>query len=192
MSVACIQKPGKFLLSAKFKARLAADGRTVQRDASLFGPPMELMNKRCIDFISRCTNIRNRKRRKVFLSDLRNGYLHAHLSDENPIYMELPEEFRPHGFTSPCVRVVKALYGLPTAGFDFFNYTRKALLKENWKEIENFPSVYSKMVNNELLILGVYVDDFYLMAPEKEGIAEMENLKKHFLIARRSMAVLVF
>ena len=103
-----------------FKARLSADGRTVPRDMSLFGPPMELMMKRCIDFCSRSTNIKSRKRRKMFLSDLKNGYLHAYLSEEQPIYMEVPSEFAPIGFTAPCVRIVIALYGLPSSGFDFF------------------------------------------------------------------------
>ena len=49
-----------------FQARLAADGRTVERDISLFGPPMDLITKRCIDFVSRNTSIRSRTRRKIF------------------------------------------------------------------------------------------------------------------------------
>ena len=84
--VTSIKNFGTF--DAMFKARLAADGRTVERDMSLFGPPMDLLMKRCIDFISRNTAFKSRKRRKMFLSDLKNGYLHAYLSDENPIYME--------------------------------------------------------------------------------------------------------
>ena len=88
--VTSIKNFGTF--DAMFKARLAADGRTVERDMSLFGPPMDLLMKRCIDFVSRNTDIKSRKRRKIFLSDLKNGYLHAYLSDENPIYKEIPKE----------------------------------------------------------------------------------------------------
>ena len=100
----------------------------------------------------------------MFLSDLKNGYLHAYLSEEQPIYMEVPSEFAPIGFTAPCVRIVKALYGLPSSGFDFFTYTKDALISEGWQPVDNFLSLYSKEVNGEHLLLGVYVDDFLFVA----------------------------
>ena len=46
----------------------------------------------------------------------------------------------------------------------FFTYTKDALISEGWQPVDNFPSLYSKEVNGEHLLLGVYVDDFLFVA----------------------------
>ena len=46
----------------------------------------------------------------------------------------------------------------------FFTYTKDALISEGWQPVDNFLSLYSKEVNGEHLLLGVYVDDFLFVA----------------------------
>ena len=46
-------------------------------------------------------------------------------------------------FEQPCVRIPKALYGLPEAGFDFFEYVKKHLIAERWQ-----PSPASNLLIN--------------------------------------------
>ena len=61
------------------------------------------------------------------------------------------------------------------------------MISEGWQPVDNFPSLYSKEVNGEHLLLGVYVDDFYMMAPEEEGYEELVKLQKHFQISSECM-----
>ena len=80
----------------------------------------------------------------VATADLNHGYLHAAYKTE--IYLEFPAEWRTLAMTDfeqPCVRIPKALYGLPEAGFDFFEYVKKHLIAERWQ-----PSPASNLLIN--------------------------------------------
>ena len=114
----------------------------------------------------------------VATADLTNGYLHAKCHQE--IYLEIPPEYRTpemEGFEHPCCRILKALYGLPEAGFDFFNYVKLQVEAEGWHAMPDFSSVYYKYSKSgELCLLGVYVDDMYMVGNKIDLVHEMNLL----------------
>lgn len=116
----------------KFKGRFAADGSRAERTRR-FGSPIDLASKRLLDFFM---FTKGSSEKGVATADLTNGYLHASCKQE--IYLEIPEEYRTLAmseFNQPCVRILKALYGLPEAGFDFFEFVKQHLLNEGWKTL---------------------------------------------------------
>ena len=114
----------------KFKGRFAANGAGAERTRR-FGPPIDLCTKRLLDFFM---FTKGPSKKGVATADLTNGYLHAKCFQE--IYLEIPPEYQTDEmkfFNCPCCRILKAPYGLPEAGFDFFNYVKAQVIAEGWK-----------------------------------------------------------
>ena len=81
----------------------------------------------------------------------------------------------------PYVRVSKAMYGLPSAGFDFARYTESKLVEDlGYSKVVGFPSMYIKKVKDKLVVLGVYVDDLYMTGDLNICRAEMKKIGNIF------------
>ena len=60
------------------------------------------------------------------------------------------------GIRDPCVRLEKALYGLPRAGFDWYASLGETLTgKLGWSRVPGYDSAYAKPD----ALLAAYVDD---------------------------------
>jgi hypothetical protein len=62
---------------------------------------------------------------------------------------------------------MKALYGLPRAGHDWDAAMRQRLKSKGWSALDNQNSIYAKVVDGKLCLLGVYVDDMIVSAPDE-------------------------
>ena len=86
-------------------------------------------------------------------ADVEAAYLISDLRGP-PVYLRLPSEIWQacdvdsdclSKFRDPCVRVKKAMYGLPRSGFDWYMHCHEILtIKLGWKKVANFDSLYSK------------------------------------------------
>ena len=83
----------------------------------------------------------------------------------------------------PYVRVRKAMYGLPSAGFDFARYTHDKIVNVlGYTPISGFPSMYTKIVEDEIVILGFYVDDLYMTGDLQICRSEMKKISQIFTL----------
>jgi hypothetical protein len=109
----------------------------------------------------------------MFSGDVTGAYLETKLGEGAPeIWCFVPEILRRnkkkyHGIDHPMVRMLKALYGLPRAGHDWDAAMRARLLDKGWTALDNQNSIYAKMVDGKLCLLGVYVDDMIVSAPDE-------------------------
>ena len=122
----------------------------------------------------------------VIIADMTNGYLNADLDPKIEIYMRVPKEFQTEEMKQvkdPYVRVRKAMYGLPSAGFDFARYTHDKIVNVlGYTPISGFPSMYTKIVENEIVILGFYVDDLYMTGDLQTCRSEMQKISEVFTL----------
>ena len=128
---------------------------------SLWGTPIDLPCARHVFAISLLNGW------NIQTADVEAAYLVSDLRGP-PVYLRLPPEIWQacdvdsnclSKFRDPCVRVKKAMYGLPRSGFDWYMHCHEILtIKLGWKKVANFDSLYLKSE----CILAVYVDDMLM------------------------------
>ena len=127
---------------------------------NLYGAPISLSTARMVLIVAAMRDW------AVEVGDVDGAYLMADLGGP-PVYMRLPKHLwgmsgvGPHElerFQDPCVRVRKAMCGLPRAGFDWFAYCDTKLVSLGWKRHRGVDSVYYK----QDAIMAVYVGDILM------------------------------
>ena len=161
----------------KWSARACLDGSWItdvfnkkasdqNPDERLESTPISLEGKRKLIFESCCLG------NTIFIGDVTGAYLETELGPDAPeIWVHVPEVLRrrldKYKGKEPMVRLLKALYGLPRAGHDWDAAMRKRLLSKGWSALDNQNSIYAKTVDGKLCLLGVYVDDMIVSAPDE-------------------------
>ena len=107
--------------------------------------------------------------------------LNAQLDPSVEIYMKVPKEFQTPAMQAMedlNVKVEKATYGLPSAGFDFARYTSEKIVNDlGYTKVAGVPSMYTKIVDTEFIVLGLYVDDLYMTGRLKTFRSEKNEEK---------------
>ena len=158
-----------------YKGRLVFLGSNI-RDASgaavfgapddLYGKPTELATVRVVLAIAMLRGW------SVDTGDVHGAYLNAELRGP-ATYVRLPsmlwaaagvsEQARPH-YKDPCIRLRRALYGLPRSGFDWLAKIDDLLTtKLGWRRMPGADSVCAKPKD----FLALYVDDILLAGTQK-------------------------
>ena len=118
----------------------------------------------------------------VQVGDVEGAYLCADLRGP-PVYLRLTQALwgasgaRRQAVAAkkdPCVRVRKAMYGLPRAGFDWFSHCDQVLLGLGWQRHKGIDSVCQKTD----AILAVYVDDLLLAGTPHARRREWASIRK--------------
>ena len=86
---------------------------------------------------------------------------------EEKVYIEQPEGFIIHGEESHVCKLKKALYGIKQAPRAWYGRIDGYLINLGFIKSDADPNLYYKIVDNEPLILVMYVDDFFLRGNEK-------------------------
>jgi hypothetical protein len=97
--------------------------------------------------------------------DVKTTFLNGVIEEE--IYIEQPEGFEVHNKASHVCRLKRALYGLKQALRAWYNMIDNYLLGMGFTESEADSNLYYILVGGESLILVLYVDDLFLIGPEK-------------------------
>ena len=82
-------------------------------------------------------------------------------------YIEQQEGFVVHGKESHVCKLKKALYGLKQAPRAWYGRIDRFLVSMGFTKSDADPNIYYRVVNNEPLILALYVDDLFLTRNEK-------------------------
>lgn len=113
--------------------------------------------------------------------DVKAAYLHAPIDHE--IYMEQPEGF--HVKSKKGVQLVcklnKSIYGLKQSGRNWNLMLHDFLLESEFVQSQTDNCIYTKMSDNEKVILLVWVDDIVVAASNEQCLKEVkEKLKSKF------------
>ena len=158
-----------------YKGRMVFQGNRVQAASGgyVFGAPDDLYGKP-VDLCMARTVVAAALLNDwgVDAGDVDGAYLNAPLRGP-AVYMRLPPALwealgvpceRLSGVRDPCVKLQKALYGLPRSGFDWYAAFHDMLTKQlGWSVVPGYDSVYRK----KDALLAVYVDDVIVAGTQR-------------------------
>jgi hypothetical protein len=90
--------------------------------------------------------------------DMKNAFLHSDLYED--IYMDHPRGFMQD--SSLVFQLKKSLYGLKKAPRAWYAKMESYLLSHKFVHCKSNPNVYMLRTTNSLLLLFMYVDDFFI------------------------------
>lgn len=106
--------------------------------------------------------------------DICTAYLNGELSDE--IYMVQPEMFINKRHPNKVAKLNKAIYGLKQSGREWNVKLDNALKKFGFISCSSEPCLYTKLMDNNINIIAVYVDDILIASKNK---ADLEAIKQY-------------
>jgi len=92
--------------------------------------------------------------------DVKTTFLNGTIDEE--VYIEQLEGFEVNSRDSHVCRLKKALYGLKQAPRAWYARMDAYLLRIGFEKSSSNPNLYIKVVNNEPIIILLYVDDLFI------------------------------
>ncbi|KAM7489733.1 hypothetical protein LguiB_027217 [Lonicera macranthoides] len=157
----------------KYKARLVVKGY-----AQMFG----------VDFsetfapVSRLDTIRMllalaaQKGWVIHQMDVKSAFLNGYLEEE--IFVEQPEGFVSQGQEEKVYRLKKSLYGLKQAPRSWYSRIDANLVNLGFDKSLSESTLYIKKVDDEILVVSLYVDDLLVTGSSKELIDKFKEEMK--------------
>ena len=102
---------------------------------------------------------------KLHQMDVKTAFLNGEVEQE--VYVEQLEGFVEHSKESHVCKLKKALYGLKQAPRVWYDKIDSFLQSLGFSKSATDPNLYFKVVNNQPLILVLYVDDLFLTGEER-------------------------
>jgi transposase InsO family protein len=158
-----------------FKIKHAADGSIEKYKARFVARGFS--QKEGIDYeetfapVARYTSIRTiialaaKMKWKLHQMDVKTAFLNGVI--EEVVYIEQPQGFEVEDRKSHVYRLKKALYGLKQAPRGWYGHIDSFLMSLGFTKSKADSNLYFKIMNNEPVILLLYVDDLFLTGEEK-------------------------
>ncbi|TPX50906.1 DNA-directed DNA polymerase [Synchytrium endobioticum] len=113
--------------------------------------------------------------------DVVTAYLYGDIQED--IFMKVPEGiYIPPSIREPCVKVVKALYGLRQSGRAWFEKYAQSLIDQGYSYSKASPCIFFKTTKLGRVITTIYVDDSTIM-----GDSAAKNEAKQMLTSQIEM-----
>ena len=107
--------------------------------------------------------------------DVKTAFLHGDLEEE--LYMHQPEGFQVKGKEDMVCRLKKSLYGLKQAPRQWYLKFDSFMLEKGFTRCQSDHCVYyQRFVNNEFIVLSLYVDDMLVAGSSMRKIEELKKL----------------
>jgi hypothetical protein len=166
----------KYVVSSRwlFKIKHVADGSIKKYKARFIAPGFS--QKEGIDYeetfspVARYTSIRTiialaaKMKWKLHQMDVKTTFLNGVIEEE--VYIEKPQGFEVEDMRSHVCRLKKALYGLKQAPRAWYGHIDSFLTRLGFTKSKEDSNLYFKIMNNEPVILLLYVDDLFLTGEE--------------------------
>jgi hypothetical protein len=146
--------------------------------------------KECIDYeetfvlVARYTSIRTiialaaKMKWKLHQIDVKTAFLNGVIKEE--VYIEQPQGFEIEDRKSRVYKLKKALYGLKQAPRAWYGRIDNFLTSLGFTKSKADSNLYFKVMNNEPIILLLYVDDLFLTREENLIIECKKRLASEF------------
>jgi hypothetical protein len=102
---------------------------------------------------------------KLHQMDAKTTFLNSVIEEE--VYIEQPQRFKVEDRKSHVCRLKKALYGLKQDPRAWYGRIHSFLTRLGFTKSKADSNLYFKIMDNELVILLLYVDDLFLTGEEK-------------------------
>ncbi|KAH0738218.1 hypothetical protein KY290_036923 [Solanum tuberosum] len=161
----------------RYKARLVAKGYNQNEDldyVETFSPVVKMVTVRVVLALAAAHNW------SLHQLDVYNAFLQGDLQEE--VYMHVPQGFSSQGEKQVC-RLHKSLYGLKQASRQWNLKLTEALINSGFTQSHFDYSLFTKKVEERVVIILVYVDDILITGNDQELIMEgKQALKLNFKI----------
>lgn len=118
---------------------------------------------------------------KIDHLDVKTAFLHGDLSET--VYMAQPEGFVSPGQEGMICKLNKAVYGLKQAARSWNLKVDKIMKEQGFKNFCDEPCIYIKNHKGSVIIIALYVDDFYLVYNNNQDKQDLLRiLNSHFRI----------
>lgn len=158
----------------KFKVWLVARGYNQKKGfdyQETFSPVVKMTTVRCVISISAA------KQWTIHQMDVYNAFLQGDLTEE--VYMSIPTGFyKEYGNTKVC-KVLKSLYGLKQASRQWSIKLTTALLSSGFQQSSRDYSLFTKRLEEKLVIVLVYIDDLLITDNDAYLINETKGHLQH-------------
>jgi hypothetical protein len=141
----------------KYKARLVAKGFTQKQNIDYFdtfAPVTRIASIRVLIALASIYKL------VIHQMDVKTAFLNGDLEEE--IYMSQPEGCVVSGQENKVCKLLKSLYGLKQAPTQWHEKFNQVLISDGFLSIEVDKCVYTKSVNNECVIICLYIDDMLI------------------------------
>ena len=109
---------------------------------------------------------------KVFQLDVKSAFLNGILQEE--IYVEQPAGFVTQGKEDKVYLLKKALYGLKQAPRAWYGRIDDYLTDSGFQKSFSEATLYVKRINDDVLIISLYVDDLLVTGSNTVQVAEFK------------------
>jgi hypothetical protein len=143
--------------SILYRARLVAKGFTQTYGVDYFetfAPVVRRETLRILFSVAVNFNL------KIAHLDVKTAFLHGDLSER--VYMAQPDGFVIPGSEHLVCRLHKAVYGLKQAARSWNQKADRILKGDGFRNLPDEPCIYCKNTGEFLVIIALYVDDFYI------------------------------
>ena len=110
--------------------------------------------------------------------DVKTVFLNGVIEEE--VYLEQPQGFEVEDRHTHVCKLKKALYGLKRAPRAWYERIDGFLSSMGFTKSKVDPNLYLKVVEDELVILLLYVDDLSLTGNEKQVMESKKKLEEEF------------
>ena len=114
------------------------------------------------------------------LNDVKGAFLNGHFSHGEQLYMHVPQGFERFYSSNVYLLLLKTIYGLKQAAFEYWRTLLKALKTISMTRSKADPCVYYKWTDKGLMIWSSWVDDIMSCGHRDDVIQGREALKQHF------------
>ncbi|KAH9670173.1 hypothetical protein KPL70_016878 [Citrus sinensis] len=157
----------------KYKARLVIKGYRQREDLDYFDTYSPVTRINSIRMIITVAALRNLE---IHQMDVKTAFLNGDLDEE--IHMEQPEGFIAPGQEKKVCKLVKSLYGLKQAPKQWHEKFDHTMITSGFKINECDKCVYVKEIENDYVILCLYVDDMLIVGSDDDMIKSTKNMLK--------------
>lgn len=163
----------------KLRARLVANGQRQQHGldySETFAPTSNMSTIRTVLAMAAQQDW------EIHQVDIKSAYLHAEIKED--IYMRAPPGYLKQGDEGKVLKLLRCLYGLKQAGFEWSEELASVFLKIGFTRSQIDQAVYFKRSDNEHMVITVSVDDMAVTSRYLEHITKFkDNLRKYFDIS---------
>lgn len=118
---------------------------------------------------------------KIGHIDIKTAFLYGDI--EETVYMAQPEGFVAEGQSDKVCRLNKAVYGLKQAARSWNAKADKILKGLGYRNLRDEPCIYIKETKNSIIIIALYVDDFYVFYSSDNDKSDLvRSLRQHFVV----------
>ena len=110
--------------------------------------------------------------------DVKTSFLNGVIEEE--VYIEHPQGFEVEDIANHVCKLKKALYGLKQDPRSWYGRIDSFLISMGFTKTKADPNIYMNIMDDEPVILLLYVDDLFLTGNEKQMKDFKKNLVEEF------------